>query len=70
MIGTSPEDDELQKFLNDQEAQKAVSETVKLGDVDTSAYKAIFFVGGHGRKLLPFGLRSSLIVWSAMHESK
>lgn len=35
-------------FLNDPEAQRLVSDTQRLGDIDSAAYDAVYFVGGKG----------------------
>ena len=35
-------------FLNDAKAQEALSKTLRLQDVDTSIYDAVYFVGGKG----------------------
>ena len=38
----------MTRFKQDQEAQKALSQTVKLADVKSEDYDTIFYVGGHG----------------------
>jgi len=42
------EDEGCKRFLNDEEAQKIVKNTVKLSSVNPSDFDAIFYVGGHG----------------------
>jgi putative intracellular protease/amidase len=36
------------RFKQDQAAQKALSQTVKLADVQSKDYDTVFYVGGHG----------------------
>src|ERR1700729_2316513 len=38
----------MSRFKQDQAAQKALSQTVKLADVRSEDYDTIFYVGGHG----------------------
>lgn len=38
----------MSRFKQDQTAQKALSETVKLADVKSEDYDTVFYVGGHG----------------------
>ena len=40
----------MTRFKQDQTAQNALSETVKLGTVKAEDYDTIFYVGGHGPK--------------------
>jgi len=38
----------MRRFKQDQTAQKALSQTVKLADVKSEDYDTVFYVGGHG----------------------
>ena len=38
----------MTRFKQDQTAQKALSQTVKLADVKSEDYDTVFYVGGHG----------------------
>jgi len=38
----------MTRFKQDESAQKALSQTVKLGDVKANDYDTVFYVGGHG----------------------
>jgi putative intracellular protease/amidase len=40
--------DAMTRFKNDQDAQMALSDTVKLADVKSQDFDTIFYVGGHG----------------------
>jgi putative intracellular protease/amidase len=38
----------MARFKQDAAAQKALSQTVKLGDMKSQDFDTIFYVGGHG----------------------
>ena len=38
----------MSRFKQDQTAQKALSQTIKLADVKSEDYDTVFYVGGHG----------------------
>ena len=38
----------MARFKQDQAAQKALSQTVRLADVKAEDYDTVFYVGGHG----------------------
>ena len=40
--------DDTRRFANDQEAQQALANTVKLADVKADDFDAVFYPGGHG----------------------
>jgi len=46
--GLDLEDAVNARYWNDEAFQRALSSTLRLNDVDTSRYSAVFFAGGHG----------------------
>jgi len=55
----------MTRFKQDQAAQKALSQTVKLADVKANDFETVFYVGGHG----PCGISQKVPVSVALLES-